>query len=237
MKSISQQPQNHILTWLDQGKSWKKIALEFGIHYSDAIRLCPQHCSTIPKAQGGRPSKPNSPGTCHAIHIISTRRADTAVQVEESLQDTLPEPVSSQKVWGALKNTGLKAVVKAKICALSKKPPALDCGGQEEGYLVRWDQNQLFGIIWEEVGVEDEGGGPLWQVGAGDTQIWRWACDAVGLLWVVWGRTHPQNWWYYWFQPLCEDGLQKSLNYWDKMPREWVITSSISIKLVERPWC
>src|SRR5258707_15073972 len=160
MKSISQQTQNDILTLLDQGKSCRKIALEIGVHYSTVSRLCSQHCSTIPKAQGGRPSKLNSTTIHHAIHIISTGRADTAVQVAKSLQETFPGPVSSQTVQRALKKTGLKAVVKAKRPALSKchhrevglcqKPPALDCGGLEEGHLVRW----------EGVGMEEEWGRP-----------------------------------------------------------------------------
>src|SRR5258707_6481285 len=120
MKSISQQTQNDILTLLDQGKSCRKIVLEIGVHYSTVSRLCSQHHSTIPKAQGGRSSKLNSTTICHAICIISTGRADTAVQVAKSLQETFPGPVSSQTVQRALKKTGLKAVVKAKRPALSK---------------------------------------------------------------------------------------------------------------------
>src|SRR5258708_31863647 len=120
MKSISQQTQNDILTLLDQGKSCRKIALELGVHDSQVSRLCSQHCSTIPKAQGGRPSKLNSPTIPHAIHIISTGRADTAVQVAKPLQETFPGSVSSQTVQRALKKTGLNAVVKAKRPALSK---------------------------------------------------------------------------------------------------------------------
>src|SRR5258708_14134013 len=120
MKSISQQTQNNILTLLDQGKSCRKIALEIGVYYSTVSRLRSQHHSTIPKALGGRPSEPNFTTICHAICIISTGRADTAAQVEKSLQETFPEPVSSQTIRRAIKKTGLKAVVKAKRPALSK---------------------------------------------------------------------------------------------------------------------
>ena len=52
MKSISQQTKNDILSLLDQGKSCRKIALGIGVHHSTVNRLCSQHHSTIPKAQG-----------------------------------------------------------------------------------------------------------------------------------------------------------------------------------------
>src|SRR5258708_19248892 len=120
MKSISQQTGNDILSLLDQGKSWQKIALETGVHYSTVSKLCSQLRSALPKAQGGRPSKLNSTTICHAIQIISTGRADTATQVTKSLQETLPESVSVQTVRRALKKTRLKAVVKAKGPALSQ---------------------------------------------------------------------------------------------------------------------
>src|SRR5258708_39039677 len=120
MKSISQQTGNDILSLLDQGKSWQKIALETGVHYSTVSKLCSQLRSALPKAQGGWPSKLNSTTICHAIWIISTGRADTSTQVTKSLQETLPESVSVQTVQRALKKTGLKAVVKAKRPALSQ---------------------------------------------------------------------------------------------------------------------
>src|SRR5260221_2991019 len=98
----------------------KKIALETGVHYSTVSKLRSQLRSALPKAQGGQPSKLNSTTIHHAIWIISTGRADTATQVTKSLQETLPESVSVQTVRRALKNTGLKAVVKAKRPALSQ---------------------------------------------------------------------------------------------------------------------
>src|SRR5260370_41562792 len=80
----------------------EKITQEIDVHYSTVSRLWSQHCSTIPKAPG-QPSKLNPTTICHAIHIISTGRVDTAVQVAKSLQETFPEPVSSQMVRRALK--------------------------------------------------------------------------------------------------------------------------------------
>src|SRR5258708_4535502 len=91
----------------------ENFVLEIGVHYSTVSRLHSQHRSTIPKAQG-RPSKLNSTTICHAICIVSTMRAEIAIQVAKSLQETFLEQVSSQTVQRALKKTGLKAVVKAK---------------------------------------------------------------------------------------------------------------------------
>src|SRR5260221_3367798 len=120
MKSISQQTQNDILNLLDQGKSFMKIMLEIDVYSPTVDRICSQHCSIIHKAQEDRPSKLNSITICHAIHIISTRRPDTAVQGVESLQETFPEQVSSQMIQRALNKTDLKAVVKARRSTLSK---------------------------------------------------------------------------------------------------------------------
>src|ERR1700742_1441640 len=57
---------------------------------------------------------------CHAHCLITTGKANTAVDVAKSLQDTFPEPVSAQTVRRGLKKIGLKAVVKAKRPFLSK---------------------------------------------------------------------------------------------------------------------
>src|SRR5258705_678854 len=194
MKSISQQTCNDILSLLDQGKSCRKIALETGVHYSTVSKLRSQLRSALPKAQGGQPSKLNSTTICNVIQIISTGSADTATQVTKSLQETLPESVSVQTVQRALKKTGLKAVVKAKRPALSQchHRERLDFAKSHQHWTVEdwkrviWSdetKNQSFGVRWEKVGVEEEGGGPQLQASRWSTQVWRWTCDVMWLPW------------------------------------------------------
>src|SRR5258708_12754522 len=77
MKSISQQTQNDIISLLEQGESCRQIAQEIGVHYSTVSKFCSELNFTPPKGKGGHPSKLTPTGICHAIHIISTSKADT----------------------------------------------------------------------------------------------------------------------------------------------------------------
>src|SRR5258707_15488524 len=78
MKSISQQTQNDIISLLEQGKSCRQIAQEIGVHYSTVSKFHSKLNFTPPKGKGGCPSKLTPTAIHHAIHIISTGKADTA---------------------------------------------------------------------------------------------------------------------------------------------------------------
>src|SRR5260221_1131826 len=114
MKSISQQTQNDIISLLEQGKSCRQIAQEIGVHYSTVSKFHSKLNFTPPKGKGGCPSKLTPTAICHAIHIISTGKADTAVDVTKSLQETFPGTISASTVRRGLKKSGLNAVVKTK---------------------------------------------------------------------------------------------------------------------------
>src|SRR5260221_1589081 len=81
MKSISQQTQNDIISLLEQGKSCRQIGQEIGVHYSTVSKFCLKLHFTPPKGKGGCPSKLTPTAIHHAIHIIGTGKADTAVDV------------------------------------------------------------------------------------------------------------------------------------------------------------
>src|SRR6266478_6065972 len=120
MKSISQQTQNDIISLLEQGKSCRQIGQEIGVHYSTVSKFHSKLNFTPPKGKGGCPSKLTPTAICHAIHIISTGKADTAVDVTKSLQETFPGTISASTVRRGLKKSGLKAVVKTKGPVLSQ---------------------------------------------------------------------------------------------------------------------
>ena len=103
MKSISQQ-----------------IGQEIGVHYSTVSKFCLKLNFTPPKGKGGCPSKLTPTAIHHAIHIISTGKADTAVDVTKSLQETFPGTISASTVRRGLKKSGLKAVGKTKGPVLSQ---------------------------------------------------------------------------------------------------------------------
>src|SRR5258708_34815043 len=98
MKSISQQTQNDIISLLEQGKSCRQIGQEIGVYYSIVSKFCLKLNFTPPKGKGGCPSKLTPTAIHHAIHIISTGKADTAVDVTKSLQETFPGTISALTV-------------------------------------------------------------------------------------------------------------------------------------------
>ncbi len=85
---------------------------------------------------------------CHAIHIISTGKADTAVDVTKSLQETFPRTISASTVRRGLKKSGLKAVVKTKGPVLSQchHSERLDFAKAHEHWTVEdWKR-----VIWSD---------------------------------------------------------------------------------------
>ena len=102
------------------GAECRQIAQEIGVHYSTISKFHSKLNFTPPKGKGGCPSKLTPTAICHAIHIISTGKADTAVDVTKSLQETFPGTISASTVRRGLKKSGLKAVVKTKGPVLSQ---------------------------------------------------------------------------------------------------------------------
>ena len=55
----------------------------------------------------------------HAICLISSEKAENAVQVTKALTNIVSQPISATTVHPHLKKTGMKAVVKSKHPLLS----------------------------------------------------------------------------------------------------------------------
>ena len=106
---------------LDVGQSAHSIASATGLHVSTISRLCSKECSELQKAAGGHPSKLSSANMCHAIHLISSEKAENAVQVTKALTNVVNQPLSATTVCQHLKKTGMKAIVKSKHPLLSVK--------------------------------------------------------------------------------------------------------------------
>ena len=106
---------------LDAGQFAHSIASSTGIHVSTISRLHSKECSTLQKSAGGHPTKLSSTNVRHAIHLISSGKAENAVQVTKTLTNVVNEPISTSTVCWHLKKTGMKAVVKSKHPLLSVK--------------------------------------------------------------------------------------------------------------------
>ena len=106
---------------LDAGCSGEDIAKQTGVSPATISRLCSKNCSALLKAVGGHPSKLSPTNIHHAQHLITSGRAENAVQVTKALTNIINQPLSANTVCLHLKKSGMKAVVKSKHPILSAR--------------------------------------------------------------------------------------------------------------------
>jgi transposase len=121
MQPLSAAQCNHILSLLDSGHSATQISSSTGIHFSTISRLCRKHCPYLQKPSGGHPPKLSEADRHYAQHLITSWKAENAVQITQTLQDITNQSLTSQTTCNHLKKAGLKAVVKAKKPLLTKR--------------------------------------------------------------------------------------------------------------------
>ncbi len=114
MHPLSSADISNILALIDSDHSAHEIASITGIHVSTITRYWSKHRPHVPKPSGGRPSKLSSANIRHAVRLINSGKADTAVQVAQSLQSLTNQSISTQTIRNQLKRAGMKAVVKKK---------------------------------------------------------------------------------------------------------------------------
>ena len=106
---------------LDAGHSTHSISSATGIHPSTISRLHFKKCSELQNSVGDCPFKLSPTNVCHAIHLITSHKAENAVQVTKTLSNIINQPLSPNTVRQHLKKSGMKAVVKRKHPLLSAK--------------------------------------------------------------------------------------------------------------------
>jgi hypothetical protein len=121
MRSLSTTQKNTILFQLDAYHSICSIASTTGISTATISRLHSKEHSSLQKSTGGCPAKLSSANIRHAIHLIFTQKAETAVQVTKSLSNIINQPLHPSTTSRYLKKAGMKAVVKSKHPLLSVK--------------------------------------------------------------------------------------------------------------------
>ena len=121
MKAGSPATQSQILSMLMDGKSAHSISLETCGNTSTITTLCKKHLPHIPVFSDGRPLKLSDTNIRHASYLISSSKANTAVDVTKTLSTITTQTISTQITQRYLKNYGLKTVVKQKKPLLSKK--------------------------------------------------------------------------------------------------------------------
>ena len=106
---------------LDAGHSTHHIGSISGVHASTISRLRSKERSELYKLSGGCPTKLSSINIHHAVHLITTRKAENAVQVTKSLKTITNQSLSPTTVQRHLKKAGMKAVIKRNHPLLSFK--------------------------------------------------------------------------------------------------------------------
>ena len=121
MRTLFLTQKNRIISMLDAGHSAHSIASTTGVHASTISRLCSKEHSELNKSSGGHPTKLSPTNIHHAVHLITIRKAENAVQVTKSLKNITNQSLSPSTVCLHLKKAGMKAVVKTKRPLLSAK--------------------------------------------------------------------------------------------------------------------
>jgi transposase len=121
VRSLTLTQQNTILSLLNAGHSGEDISQRTGFSRSTISRLRSKKCSTLPKSIGGHPSKLSPANIHYAQHLITSGKAENAVQVTQTLSNIINQPLSPNTVRQHLKKSGMKAVAKSKRPFLSAK--------------------------------------------------------------------------------------------------------------------
>ena len=106
---------------LDSGHSGEAIAKQVGVSPSAVSTLCSRKHSTLPKAIGGCSSKLSPANIRHSHHLITSDKAENAVQVTKALANIIDQPLFANTVCLHLKKSGIEAVVKTKCPILSAR--------------------------------------------------------------------------------------------------------------------
>ena len=169
MHPLSTAAQYEILSLLDAGHSARLISVSTGYSYATISRLHSKHCSHLSKSSGGRPSKLSTANIHFAQHLISSGKADTAVDATKALCTITNQSLNPQTVCRGLKAAGMKPVVKKKRPLLSKR---------------HRKERMDFALAHQDWTVED------WKkvVWSDETKINRLGSDGRKWVWKRWGR-------------------------------------------------
>ena len=171
MKPITDNKRNNIISLLISGTPVHKIKLSQGVSTFTISKIHSQYCPNLPKAPGGRPSKLTAKNVHHALHLISSQRAENAVQVTRTLKTITNQSITPQTVRRYLKKAGMKAVAKKKRPLLKKvhRQACLDFALAHQHWTVEdWKK-----VVWsDETKINRMGS---------DGRKWVWKKEGEGL--------------------------------------------------------
>ena len=199
-------------------------------------RLHSKHSSTLSKSSGGCPPELSSANIHHAVHLIVSGKAETAVEVPKTLSNIINQPLSAKTVARQLKKTGMKAVVKKKRPLLTKRhrKERLDWALAHKDWTVEdWKR-----IIWsDETKINRLGSyGKQWAwkkageglsnrlvegaLKSGGGSVMMWACmtwDGILYACKIDGRMYGDL-----YVSILEDDLQGMIEYYGKTANDMI---------------
>ncbi len=114
MKHISEDARNNIVSLLDTGLSSYQIEAQLGVSHMTVSRVRAKTRPDVQKRRGGRPAKLTTTDKRRLARMVTSGKADNAVQLMRQLKDITSMECNAQTVRRALKEAGLRAVPKKK---------------------------------------------------------------------------------------------------------------------------
>src|SRR6266481_8023375 len=121
MRPLSLDKLNIVISRLNSGQTTHQISSSTGVSIGTISKIHSAHCPDVSKSSGGLPVKLSPANIWHAVNLITSEKAEIAVQVSKALQTITNQPVTSQTVCRHLRRTSMKAVVKKKRSLLSTR--------------------------------------------------------------------------------------------------------------------
>jgi transposase len=114
MRRISEDTRNGILSLIDAGLSSRKVEAQLGVSSMTVSRVRAEARPCVQKSRSGRPAKLTATDKRRLVRMVTSGKADNAVQVTRELKDITNVDYSVHTVRRALKEAGLKASPKKR---------------------------------------------------------------------------------------------------------------------------
>ena len=126
MRRISENTRNSILSLIDADLSSREVEARLGVSQATVSRVRAEARPHAQRSRGGHPAKLTATDKRWLARMITSEKADNAVQLAKQLRGTTNVECSSDTVRRALKEFRLKAMAKKKAATFaSSYPPAL----------------------------------------------------------------------------------------------------------------
>ena len=106
---------------LHSGLSIHQIASQLSLSIGTVNNIHSKHCPGLANLPGGHPPKLSAGDVRHALYIFSSKKAENAMQVTQTLRNVSGTSFSASTTRRHLKGAGLKAVIKKKESLLTAR--------------------------------------------------------------------------------------------------------------------